>query len=74
MVAATLTLDEAIEMAKRECKDNAAQSYLNALPLAVAEYGTDGFKVQLRYILNNMSGWRGPVARECKAVMKRHSK
>jgi len=74
MVANTMSIQEAIETAKRECKDYAAQEYLNALPLAVTEYGTKGFKSQLLYILNNMATWRGPVAREVKVVLRKYSK
>ena len=74
-----MTLDEAIKTAKRECKDPYAQTYLRAIPQAIeegAELSTaqDGLRVQLLYVLSNMSGWRGPVAREVKSVMKKYCK
>lgn len=30
-------------------------------------------QVQCLYILNNMTGWRGPVATECRGIFKRLS-
>ena len=69
------TLDQAIQVAKEECKDGYAQAYLRAIPEAI-EYG-DGeavkaLKIQLLYVLNNMKYWRGQTAREVKRVLKQY--
>jgi hypothetical protein len=68
-------LFQAIEAAVKECKDPYAQTYLRAIPDAVAESEflgqtpTTGLRVQLLYCLNNMQTWRGEVARETKKTM-----
>lgn len=69
-----MTIDEAIRIAKAECKDHYAQSYLNAMPEAVEEFGSEGFISQLVYAQANMQSWRGPVARECKKVIRTYLK
>ena len=71
-----MDLDTAIKTAKSEVKNPYAQAYLKAIPDSIEMGGSLGnaksaLKVQLLYALNNMSGWRGSVAREVKAVMKK---
>ena len=72
--------NEAIKIAKRECKDPYAQTYLQAIQLAIeegAEMGVgaqEGLRVQLLYELSNMSYWRGDVAKEVKATIKKYCK
>lgn len=73
-VSSELSLNEAIEIAKRECKNEYAQAYLNAIDLAVDEFGSEGLRVQLLYCLSNMSSWKGENARLVKAVFKKWSK
>lgn len=69
------TVDQAIKIAKEECKNEYAQSYLNAIPEAI-EYrngeAVNGLKVQLLYALNNMRSWRGEKAREVKRILKEY--
>jgi hypothetical protein len=65
-----LTINEAIELAIKECKDGYAQTYLRALDQAFEEDGLNGFKHQLLYCLSNMGTWRGETARTVKKVMK----
>jgi hypothetical protein len=65
---------EAVLTAKREAKDPYAQIYLNALPLAAEEYGSEGVLVQLMYAMGNLGTWRGEKARECKDIIKRFLK
>jgi len=48
-----------------------ALSYLNALDQAYVQYGIEGVKTQILYILNNLSWWRGPEAREAKKILKK---
>ena len=70
-----MTVDEAIRAARAGCKNSAAQAYLGHIPEAfevadaIGESAVYALKVQLRYALNNMQQWRGPEAREAKAVI-----
>jgi len=69
-----VTLDEAIIIAKRECKDRYAQAYLRSIPEAIELDGEYAFQVQLLYALSNMGLWRGEEAREVKKVMRAYLK
>lgn len=69
-----MTIDEAIQTAKKECKNEYAQAYLKAIPEAIELGGTDGFDVQILYAFSNMATWRGEKAREAKAVIKAYLK
>lgn len=69
-----ILLKEAIETAKRECKNPYAQTYLQAIPEAIELYGTDGFDVQLLYAFSNMNTWKGERARDKKAIIKSYLK
>lgn len=72
-----MNVNEAIQVAKEECKDGYAQTYLRAIPKAI-ELGGDikdctaveSFKTQLRYALGNMQYWRGENARQAKAAIR----
>jgi hypothetical protein len=64
-----MTIDDAIKLAKKEVKDCYAIAYLNKIPDAINIDGTDGFKVQILYILNNLRTWKGENARQAKKVM-----
>ena len=75
-----MTVDEAIKTARENVQDEYAQSYLQAIPQAIEAGGDDlineaddALKVQLLYALNNMKGWRGDLARETKAVLKKYA-
>lgn len=70
----TMTIDEAIAKAKAECKNEYAQTYLQSIPEAIEEYGENGFDIQLLYAYSNMTYWRGPIAKEVKAVFKTYLK
>lgn len=67
-----MKVDEAIQIAKEECKNRYALSYLNAIPEAI-EYrdgeAVQALRVQLFYALNNMKSWRGEKAKEVKKVL-----
>jgi hypothetical protein len=74
-----VTLDEAISAAKRDAPSPYAQTYLRAIPEAIELGGqiataTEGLRVQLLYVLSNLSTWRGPTARAAKAAMKAYCK
>ena len=51
-----------------------ALTYINAIPLAIAEYGEHGLQSQLNYVLANLNGWRGEKAKESKAIIKEYIK
>lgn len=66
-----MNINEAIKIAKREVKDKAALIYLNAIPTAIEDCGSDGLESQLLYAICNMSTWRGETARQVKAVINK---
>ena len=70
-----MNIKEAIEIAKVECPDQYALSYLFTLEQS-REYGrkigreNDAYEVQLLYAYSNMEEWVGERAREVKNVFK----
>ena len=73
-----MTLTEAIKNAKEHVKDSYALAYLNAIPEVIEDGGNsiaytaeESLKAQILYALNNMKSWRGPLARESKATLKK---
>ncbi len=72
-------LKEAVYTALREVKDGYAQTYLRAIPQAIAEAESLGatenasLRLQLKYVLCNLGTCRGETARRCKAIFKRYS-
>jgi hypothetical protein len=75
-----MNIDEAIKVARVECKDLYAKAYLESIPEAIelgAEMGVGArhsFSVQLLYAYSNMQYWRGQNAREVKVVIKEYLK
>ena len=76
-----MTLNEAIRIAKEQCKDPYAKAYLDTIPNAIelggaleGESAEHGMKVQILYALNNMKCWRGETARQVKSVLKNYVK
>ena len=68
-------LMDALKVAKNECKDPYALSYLHHVDDQIYhQYGNHGIAVQLLYCLNNMQSWKGEEAREIKKVLKMYSK
>lgn len=65
-----MTLNRAVMIMKEKIKDRYAQAYLQAIDDAVSDHGTEGLTIQLMYILENSSGWRGPEAKEVKNFVK----
>ena len=69
-----------IEEFNKACRALLANKDMYALNYAVG-YASDGLgmtdpetiRVQCLYILNNMSGWRGDTATECRITFKRLS-
>ena len=71
--AVTMTVDQAIAVALKECKNPYALAYLQSMAQAEAEGGEHGKKVQVMYAVSNMAGWRGDVAREVKKVLRAYA-
>lgn len=79
-----MTFEEAIQAVITESKGSYAPyavTYARAIPQARAEARAmgmdperDGVRMQIPYILSNLSGWRGERAREVKAALKEHHK
>jgi hypothetical protein len=65
----TLTIDQAIKIAKKEVKDPYAQTYLQAVPDAIKQFSYEGFTTQIAYVFANTS-WRGETARQVKTFVK----
>jgi hypothetical protein len=53
--------------------DGYAETYVNALPRAEAEYGERGVRVQILYILSNMRA-SGPKQKEAKKQLQKLAK
>jgi hypothetical protein len=66
----SMTIDKAIKIAKTEVKDPYAQTYLQAIPNAIEQFGYEGFTTQIAYAFANTSTWRGENARQVKAFVK----
>lgn len=70
-----LTVVGALANVRKHCatgKSPYAKAYLDKLPLAEAMYDEHGYDVQLLYLLNNLSGWRGKEAKASKEAIKKH--
>jgi len=74
-----MDINEAIEVALKECTDPYALQYLNTLEESKA-YGRrigrekDAYEVQLHYAYSNMEEWQEGRAREVKSVFKEYLK
>jgi len=72
----SIELSEALREAERWAKKSKSQyagyalTYIYNIPTAIEDYGTKGLKAQLNYVLSNLMGWRGDIARKSKATMK----
>jgi len=74
MTSATRTeLTTVLNICRQNVKDPYALSYLSTDAFETAEelYGESALSTQLFYALNNMNSWKGPLARETKARIKK---
>ena len=62
------TFVEACMTTVRHCPDPYAKSYANA---GIGLTTKEEIQCQCLYILNNMSHWRGPIAKQCRETFKR---
>jgi hypothetical protein len=65
---------EALKWATTSPAGNSAVNYLKEMDLAYFQYGVEGIQTQILYAMNNLTGWRGDIARASKATMKRYTK
>lgn len=78
MITATTPLYEIAFIIGRDWKNvnYAARPYLGAMYALTdmsSTYGADSARSIVLYFLNNASAWRGPVAREIKAELRRRA-
>lgn len=66
-------LQTCLSTARKSVNNVYAQAYLDRSAFSMAEEmgGDTAISVQILYCLNNMSGWKGPEARDCKARLKK---
>lgn len=65
-----MNINQAIKSLKENCKNKYAQAYLEALPQAIDDAGTDGLCVQLLYVLENAKDWKGDEAKKTKLFIR----
>ena len=64
-----MNLKQSISIMKKEVKNAYAQAYLTSLDDIVEKDGMHGLLVQIKYIKENLKGWRGENAKEVKAFL-----
>ncbi len=64
-----MNLKSAIEIMKNEVKNEYALAYIKSLDDVVDHDGMHGLLVQIRYIKENLKGWRGENARTVKVFL-----
>ena len=67
-----MTINDAIQAVAVECPDGYAKVYAENAMKASLQYGMDGLKTQILYILSNMSHWRGDRAKEVRMTLKEY--
>ena len=61
---------DAVGVAREQCKNPYAQVYLRSINRMGIVLGPERIRMELRYALRNMRGWRGQAARETKKVFR----
>lgn len=64
-----MNLKQCISIMKKEVKNEYAKAYIFALDQVVDKDGMQGLVVQMKYIKENLRGWRGETAREVKEFL-----
>lgn len=64
---------EALRVAMESITSGPAYAYASHMEQAFAEYGLEGVKYQVMYMLINAGSWKGESARLCKKVLKKWS-
>lgn len=69
-----MTVNEAVAKVVSCCPNSYAKAYAGAMREAERRDGEYGRKIQVLYILNNMSHWRGDTAKQVRNVFKTYTK
>ena len=76
-----MTLDEALQSVIENCPNPYAVTYAQAMDQAITEYGEEGKRVQILYILSNIvddnddpEKWTGELAQKVIETLEKHSK
>jgi hypothetical protein len=69
-----MTINDAIKAVAVECPNECAKVYAENTMRASLQYGIDGLKTQILYILENMKYWRGARAFEVRTILKEYVK
>ena len=64
---------EALRVAMESITSGPAYAYAHAMERSFAEYGIEGVKYQVMYMLTNAGSWKGESARICKKILKKWS-
>lgn len=64
-----MNLKQCVSIMKKEVKNEYAKAYIFALDDVVDKEGMQGLIVQMKYIKENLKGWRGETAKEVKAFL-----
>ena len=64
---------EALRLAMENLASGPGGAYAGAMETAFTEYGIEGVKHQVMYMLINAGSWKGESARLCKKVLKKWS-
>jgi hypothetical protein len=65
-----MDINNAISIMNEKVKNQYARCYLAEISGAIEQGGTYGLKIQLAYVLENSSTWKGEEAREVKKFVK----
>ena len=65
-----MNIDIAIKVMKEKVKDSVALDYLMKIPEAIDRAGTEGLRIQLDYVMENVKSWRGDEAKEIKSFVR----
>jgi pyruvate carboxylase len=62
---------EALRLAMRNSwVDHYAKSYAHGMMRAYQEFGIEGIKTNITYLLMNLGHWKGPEARAVKKILR----
>lgn len=64
-----MNLKQSINIMKKEVTNKYAQAYLTSLDDVVEKDGMHGLLIQIKYVKENLKGWRGETAKEVKAFL-----
>ena len=66
-----MNINDCIRIMKERVEDPHAKNYLSNISESIDYAGSDGLRVQLMYVLNNCTKWKGEEAREVKKFVRK---